>query len=67
MYKFPMRNRVNIITCMSGSRRDVGLLIGFIDHLQVIITNNYNIVGNFHNYKLLHHMLSLLSLLSLYQ
>jgi hypothetical protein len=33
---------------MSDSRRGFGLDIGFIDHLQIITTNNYNIIANFH-------------------
>jgi hypothetical protein len=52
MYKFPMRNCVNIIACLSDSRRGVGLDIGFIDRLQVVITSNYNIIVNFQNLQI---------------
>jgi hypothetical protein len=37
-------NTVNIVTCMSDSRRGFGLDIGFFDHLQVVTTNNYNTI-----------------------
>jgi hypothetical protein len=33
-------NQIHIVTCMSDSRRGFGLEIGFIDHLQVVTTNN---------------------------
>jgi hypothetical protein len=36
------------------------LVIGFIDHLQVVTTNNYYIIADFHNTN--HSTLSLLSL-----
>jgi hypothetical protein len=37
---------------MSDSRRGVGLDIGFIDHLQVVTTNNHNIIANFHTLQI---------------
>jgi hypothetical protein len=33
---------------MGDSRRVFGLDIGFIDHLQIITTNNYNTIAYFH-------------------
>jgi hypothetical protein len=33
---------------MSDIRQDFGLEIGFIDHLQVVITSKYNTIINFH-------------------
>jgi hypothetical protein len=41
-------DRKYIVTCMRASRRGFGLKIGFIDHLQVVTTNNYNTIANFH-------------------
>jgi hypothetical protein len=35
---------IGIVTCMSDYRRGFGLDIGFIDHLEVVTTNNYNTV-----------------------
>jgi hypothetical protein len=32
----------------SDSQRSFGLEIGFIDHLRVVTTNNYNTISNFH-------------------
>jgi hypothetical protein len=40
-----------------------GLVIGFTDHVQVITTNNYNTVADFHTTN--HSTLNLLSLLAL--
>jgi hypothetical protein len=40
-----------------------GLVIGFIDHVEVITTNKYNTVADFHTTD--HFTLNLLSLLSL--
>jgi hypothetical protein len=34
--------------CQSDSWHGFGLDIGFIDHLQVVTTNNYNITTDFH-------------------
>jgi hypothetical protein len=39
-----MRGTLNIVTCMSDSQQGFGLDIKFIDHLQVVTTNNYNTV-----------------------
>jgi hypothetical protein len=36
----------------SDSRRGFGLGIAFIDHLQVVTTNNYNITADFHTLQL---------------
>jgi hypothetical protein len=33
---------------MSDYRRGFELYIGFIDHLQVVTTNNYNTIADFH-------------------
>jgi hypothetical protein len=37
---------------MSDYRRGFGLDIGFIDHLQVVTTNNYDIVADFHTLQI---------------
>jgi hypothetical protein len=37
---------------MSGYRQGFGLEIGFIDHLQVITTNNYITIDNFHTLQI---------------
>jgi hypothetical protein len=37
---------------MSEYRRGFGLDIGFIDHLRVVITNNYNIIAISTLYKM---------------
>jgi hypothetical protein len=34
--------------CMNDCRRGFGFESGFIDHLQVVTTGNYNTVANFH-------------------
>jgi hypothetical protein len=36
------------VTCASYYRRGFGLEIGFIDHLQVVTTSEYNTTANFH-------------------
>jgi hypothetical protein len=36
------------VTSYSYSRRGFGLDIVFIDHLQVVTTNNYNTIANLH-------------------
>jgi hypothetical protein len=38
---------VNTVTCMRDYRRGFGLVIAFIDHLQVVIANNYNTIADF--------------------
>jgi hypothetical protein len=43
---------VHTVTCMSGNRRGIGLEIGFIDHLYVVTTNNYNTIANFHTLQI---------------
>jgi hypothetical protein len=40
-----------------------GLVIGFINHLQAVTTNNYNTVADFSHYKALHANLFSLSAL----
>jgi hypothetical protein len=37
---------------MSDYRRGFGLEFGFIDHLQVVTTNNYNTIANFHTLQI---------------
>jgi L-asparagine transporter-like permease len=37
---------------MSDSQRGFGLEIEFIDHLQIITTNHYNSIDNFHNLEI---------------
>jgi hypothetical protein len=38
----------HIVTCMSDSRRSSGLDIGFIDHLRIVTTSNYNSLTELH-------------------
>jgi hypothetical protein len=38
----------NIATCMSDYRWDFGLLIGFIEYLQIVTTSYYNSFVNSH-------------------
>jgi hypothetical protein len=38
--------------CVSDFRRGIGLEIGFIDHLQVVTSNNYNIIAIFHTLQI---------------
>jgi hypothetical protein len=37
-----------IVTCMSDYRRGFGLVIEFIEHLQIVTTSNYSAVANSH-------------------
>jgi hypothetical protein len=41
-----------VFECYSDYLRGFGLKIGFIDHLQVVTTNNYNTGANFHNLQI---------------
>jgi hypothetical protein len=43
---------MNIVTCMSDYRRGFGREIGFIDHLHVVPTSNYNTIANFHTLQI---------------
>jgi hypothetical protein len=43
---------------MGDSRWVFGLDIGFIDHLQVVTTNNYDTITDFHTLSVTQHMLS---------
>jgi hypothetical protein len=43
---------INILTCMSDCRRGFGLKVGFADYLQVVTTNNYNTIANFHTLQI---------------
>jgi hypothetical protein len=43
-----MKLLIDNITCMSDSRRGFGLEIGFTQQTQVVTTNHYNIIANFH-------------------
>jgi hypothetical protein len=46
---------LNTVTCMSDSRRGFGLDIGFLDHLQVVTTNNYTTNAGFHTLPITPH------------
>jgi hypothetical protein len=37
---------------MCDYRRGFGLLIGFIEHLQVVTTNNHNTIADFHTLRI---------------
>jgi hypothetical protein len=52
----------NFVTYISDYRRGLNWLIGFIYHLKVVTTNNYNTIVDFHTTN--HSTLSLLSMLS---
>jgi hypothetical protein len=54
---------IHIVTCISGYREGVGLVNNFIDHLQVVTTNNYYTIADFHTTN--HYILSFLSLFPL--
>jgi hypothetical protein len=41
-----------IVTCCSESWQSSRFEMGFIDHLQVVTTNNYNNIGNFHTLQI---------------
>jgi hypothetical protein len=47
-------------TCVSDYRRGFGLVNRFIDHLEVVTTNNYNTIADFHTTN--HSSLSILSI-----
>jgi hypothetical protein len=40
---------VYIVTCMSEHETGFGLVIAFIEHLQVVTTSNYSAIDNTHN------------------
>jgi hypothetical protein len=40
------------VTLMNDYRRGFGLSIGFIDHSQVVTTNNYNIIADLHSLQI---------------
>jgi hypothetical protein len=59
---------LNIVTCISDSRRGFGLEIGFIDHFntRLVITLNYSVIAYPHTSQITSaHAKSYLSLLSL--
>jgi hypothetical protein len=43
---------MHIVTCVSDCRQGLGLDIGFIEHLHVVTTNNYNTITNFHTLQI---------------
>jgi hypothetical protein len=45
---FVWSTRQHIVACMCDSRRGFELDTGFVDHLQVVTTNNYSTVANSH-------------------
>jgi hypothetical protein len=53
----------DIVTCVSDYRRGLDWMIGFVNTLQVVSTNNYYTIADFHTTN--HSTLSLLNLLSL--
>jgi hypothetical protein len=42
------KNGLSTVTCISDNIRGFGSDIGFIDHSQVVTTNNYNTIADFH-------------------
>jgi hypothetical protein len=45
---------LNIVTCHSDCRLGFGLVIGFINHLQVVTTINHYTIAALHNVQSLH-------------
>jgi hypothetical protein len=62
-FVFPQINFINILSHVLVDETGFGLVIGFIDRLQLVTTNNYNTIPDLHNLKLLHY--NLLSLFPL--
>jgi hypothetical protein len=62
-YRGNVHTCIQIITCLSDYRRHLDSMIGFIDDVQVVTTNNYYTVSDFHITN--HSALSLLSLFPL--
>jgi hypothetical protein len=42
----------HILTILDDYTRDLDWEIGFIDHLQVVTTSNYNTIANFHTLQI---------------
>jgi hypothetical protein len=52
-----------LFSCVTGLRHGFGLIIGFINNLQVVTTNNYYTMAALHNVQSLHANLFSLSAL----